>query len=393
MAHEEEVFPEHDLPTSQNDQEEEGPIPRPDIEMYYTDKENLELGVKEALDDLEEEVLKNPERMTPEELAEAADDMREGEIEYLERQSKHDDPEVADRAKFVLEIKEDIDELIDEVNKHIKKGDHDIAEKKIRKFLEKTHETLTESNVEGPDVDMALGQMKLLINLDLSLIEAEEEKRSALLTVLSTGIDIVPFVGGLKMMGEGVYGETLDGQKMSGTKRLLHMGEGMFWEVIDVVALVAALGSFGSGGAVVEGGAAATKIGRAAHGAEAVAKAAKGARALETAPRVSKTMTRTGALMRKHGVSGSKEMYRAGRFLVDNPAAEKVVQKGFEKGFERRAGSQTRAAGAIAGKAKEALQSHEEQVRLLVEINDERERLTRILDDIAANMQAQQAAE
>ena len=378
--------------STKTDSPQGGPIPPMNEEMYDLKREDLEFGVRDALDDLEEEILKDPEHMTPEEMAKAADRMREGEKEYLERQTKNPDEEIAERAKFILSIKEGMDALIDEVNKDVARGDNDAAERKIKKFLEKTHKELEDLSLEGEDVQASLDQMEFLIELDLALLGAKEQTKSAMLTLLSLGLDITPFLGGVKMMGEGAIGQTLDGQKLHGLRRIVHMGEGLFWEVVDVVAVAAALVSVGAGGAAIEGAAATAKGARAVKGATTAARAMEGAKVvgrgakMKKAPKVSKTMRRTGAFMRKHSIEGSKEVFRAGHFLQKNPALEKVVQGGFEKGFKSRGARQLSATKKAPGQAKEVVQSHEEQVRLLDEINQEREKLTRMLDEMAKSL-------
>jgi|GEM_PF-1029993 hypothetical protein len=390
---------------SVTDQVDEGPIPPMDGELFEADRDSLEAGTREALNELEDEIREGTESMSPEELSEAADRMRNGEIEYLERQSESPDDEIAARAKFVLGIKEEMDALIDSVNGDVKKGDTAIAEKKIRQFLQKTHESLNDLPLDGEDVEAALAQMEFLMELDLALIGATEETKSSILTFLSLGLDLVPFLGGAKMMAEGAVGTTLDGKDLHGMERMIHMGEGMFWEVVDVVAVAAGMVSVGTGAAAVETAAVAAKVGKgakaaatagraakAAHTAGTAAKAGKAAKGAKTAPNVSKTMRRTGAFMRKHGVEGSKDVYRAGQFLVENPRVEKVVQEGFEKGFEKRSKVTDAAKRAIKQKAGDVVQSHKEQVRLLNELNEERERLTRLLDEMASDIQTRSAA-
>lgn len=345
----------------------EGPVPGPTPELYSVEKEKLEEGVREALDQLEQETLGTPiEKMTPEELAEAADRMRQGELNYLERQTHSEDKEVASRAEFILSIKEKMDALIDEVYEKIRRGDDEGAHKQVKEFLIETRNDLEQREVSGEDIDRAITQMQLLIDLDVALLETGEEARSVLLTLTSFGMDLIPFVGGAKMMTESVAGKTMDGDQLEGMRRLVHGAEGLLWEVVDVAAVAASLVSFGTGGAAIEG-------------------VAKGAKVVKSAPRLSKVMTRSGAFMRKHGVQGSKEVFKAGRLLQKNEVVEKVAQKTFEKGLRQRSGKVVRAAGEIPGKVEALRDAKAQQVEILNEINNEREQLTALLGAIHAS--------
>lgn len=344
----------------------EGPIPGPESSLYFEEKEALEDGVREALDALEEETMGTPiEEMTPEQVAEAADQMRQGELNYLERQTNNEDPEVAARAEFVLSIKEKMDTLIDEVHEKVKAGDHEGAHGQVKEFLIEIRNDLEQREVAGEDVDRAITQMQLLIDLDVALLQTGEEARSTLLTLTSFGMDLVPFLGGAKMMAEGALGKTMDGEQLEGMRRLTHGAEGLFWEVVDVASVAAALLSVGTGGAAVQG-------------------IAKGAKVAKTAPRLSKVMTRSGAFMRKNGIKGSKEVFKAGRVLQKNGTAEKIAQKTFEKGLRQRTDRVVRAAAEVPGVVEDLKTVKAEQVELLNQINAEREQLTAVLAEIAS---------
>ena len=349
------------------------PIPPPTPELYHDEKEHLEEGTREALDNLEEEVMGTPlDKMTPEELAEAANTRREGEIDYLERQTHNEDPEIASRAEFVLSIKEKMDALIDDVSKKVKAGEVDEAHEQVKQFLTDTREDLLGRGLEGEDVEHAVTQMQLLIDLDIALLESKEVTKSTLLTLTSFGMDLIPFVGGVKMMGEGALGKTLDGEKLEGMRRLMHMGEGALWEIVDVVAVAATL-TTGVGGA----------------GIEAVAR---GAKVAKTAPKLSKVLTRTGAYMRVNGVKGSKEVFKAGRVLIKNPKAEAIAQKTFEKGLKSRTNRVVRAAALAPGKVEELKEGLSGQAELLQRINDERAELTALLADVTPPAPSELAA-
>jgi hypothetical protein len=354
-----------EVPGTGDDSTIEAPIPGPSEALYSAEKESLEEGTRAALDELEQETMGTPvEEMTPEQLAEAANTMREGELNYLQRQTENPDEGVASRAEFILSIKEGMDQLIDEVHAKMKAGDAEGAHAQVKEFLIATRNDLEQKEVQGDDVERAITQMQLLIDLDVALLEAGEETRGMLLTLTSFGMDLIPFIGGLKMMAEGAAGKTLDGQDLEGLRRLTHASEGMLWEVVDVASVAAALLSVGAGGAAIQG-------------------AAKGAKVAKAAPRLSKVMTRSGAFMKANKVKGSKEVFKAGRVLQENAKLEKVAQKTFEKGLRQRTSRVVRAAGELPGQVTELKQAAVDQMEVLNEMNKEREQLTHILDEIA----------
>jgi hypothetical protein len=273
---------------------------------------------------------------------------------------------VAARAEFVLFIKEKMDTLIDEVHEKVKAGDSEGAHGQVKEFLIETRNDLEQRELAGDDVDRTITQMQLLIDLDVALLQTGEEARSMLLTLTSFGMDLIPFLGGAKMMAESTLGKTMDGEQLEGMRRLTHGAEGLFWEVVDVASVAAALLSVGAGGAAIQG-------------------AAKGSKVAKTAPRLSKVMTRSGAFMRKNGIKGSKEVFKAGRVLQKNSAAEKIAQKTFEKGLRQRTGRVVRAATEVPGVVADLKTVKAEQVELLSQINTEREQLTAVLAEIASN--------
>lgn len=335
------------------------PIPPVPPELYHAEHEQLEAGVRRSLDNLEQEVLGKPlEKMSPEEMAQAADTMRQGELDYLERQTHNPDAEIARRAEFVRSMKEPMDALIDRVNDLIKQGEHGEAEKQVKEFLSATRQDMEARNLKGEAAERALAQMQLLIDLDVSLIASQEKGRSLMLSLLSMGMDMVPFLGGVKMMAEGVRGETLDGEKLEGIRRLAHMGEGLFWEFIDVLATIAAFFSGGAGGVTIEG---ATKL--------------------------SRVLMRTGAFMRKFKIEGSKEIFRTGRFLEQYKSVGRVAQSLFEKGLRQRSATAAKVVEKVVTegpkKLRDLRESQQTQAEVLQAINDERAELTRLFEEIA----------
>jgi hypothetical protein len=343
----------------------------PEPELLIKAREDLSEGVRTELNRLEQEVLKDNEDMTAEDWERELDQMREGEIDYLERQVQNPDPEIAQRAEFVLKIKKDLDTLVDDVNKDVMSGDLEVAQEKVQKFLGVTREYLESLPLEGTDIEAALEQMDFLIQLDLTMVQVGEEARSKLLMLTSLGIDMVPLVGGAKMMTEAGFGKTLDGQDLAGIKRVLHFGEGAFWELVDVASI--ALLFAGGTGAATEGAAMAAK------GAKAAGTASKAAKA----GRFSESVIRGGALLGKHSIPGAKGMVRAGKFLENNKKVARVLdttydtQKAVRKGLEVK---------EIVESGKEGLSKYQQQIELLNQINAQREELTDLLENMAGQL-------
>ncbi len=362
---------------------EEGPIHPVDPEIMIKAREDLSEGVRAHLDELEQEVMKDNKDMTPEDWERELDEMRAGEIEYLERQTKNPDEEVSGRAEFVLAIKKDIDALVDEVNKDVMAGNLDVAEEKVKAFLKDKREYLESLPLEGADVDAALAQMDFLIQLDLTMVQADEKTRSALIMLLSAGIDIIPLVGGAKMMTEAGFGKTLDGRELEGMKRVLHFGEGAFWEVVDVASL--ALLAAGGSGVVTEGAAVAAKGAKGARAVGTVAKTARAAEGAAKTTRFSEGLMRGGALFGKHSIPGAKSMVRAGKFLEENQKVARVIDETYEI---QKAARKAREVKQVKDSASELKESYEQRMALIDQINEEREKLTDILENLAGQLDA-----
>ena len=88
-------------------------------------------------------------------------------------------------------------------------------------------------------------------------MEKFQEKRGGMIKdiltseIVSSGLDLVPFAGGGKMMVESIAGETLSGQQMTGKDRIIHGAIGAGSLVIDFVGV----GEIGKGGIIVGKGA------------------------------------------------------------------------------------------------------------------------------------------
>lgn len=124
--------------------------------------------------------------------------------------------------------------------------------------------------------------------------EAEATKKNKLYKLALEGLNFIPVLGSAKMIGEGLAGRTMSGEKLSKQSRLLHTAEGTVFLALDLT---------GVGIAAAEG----MKSGR--------------------------LVTRTAALMRKMGMSREVYMsiYKTGRYLLENPGAGKLADLSFEK--------------------------------------------------------------
>ncbi len=110
-------------------------------------------------------------------------------------------------------------------------------------------------------------------------------KRFLTSSLVSNGIDFIPFAGDIKMMLEAAMGKTLDGRKLTGTERIIHGS-------IATVGLV--LEFFpGVGTAISEGGLVAGKS------ATWMARTA-GFLGKKGAPKAAEVFVKTGAFMAKH---------------------------------------------------------------------------------------------
>lgn len=356
--------------------------PSQDIEIdpndfLVKDRGELSEGLQAELTKLEASELIDTTTMTPEEVVEALRRMRQGEEEYLERQTENSNEQIAARAEFVLGIKTELHDLLEEVAEDVEQGHTQQAEAKIKKYLAKVRKDLEASDVSGEDIDAALSQLDHLIDLDLELEQIDDRKKKIGLTLLSVGIDAVPLVGGAKMGVEAVAGKTLDGEKLKGRKRLAHMGEAVFWEIVDIAAIAAALGTFGTGGAAVE----ALKLAKLADSAGDLKKAGKAVKVVkaakfgvEKAPQIDETMKRAGATMQKEGMTaGAKELFSNGKGMEKHPELLAAAQRGFDATFERR----------FTHLVEAAEDELEAQIAVLQAINEERIEFDETLDRIA----------
>ena len=64
--------------------------------------------------------------------------------------------------------------------------------------------------------------------------QAQEERGNIALSALNNGLNLVPFVGGGKMMLEAIAGKELGGKKMSGRERIIHAAVGASSAALDI---------------------------------------------------------------------------------------------------------------------------------------------------------------
>lgn len=155
----------------------------------------------------------------------------------------------------------------------------------------------------------------------------DQSEKGRLYKLAMEAVDFVPVVGSAKMLGEGLAGKTMSGEKLTKSKRLWHTAQGAAFLALDLT---------GVGAAAAEG----MKAGR--------------------------VVTRSAALMRKTGMAREvySSVYKTGKFLIDNPIAAKVADKAFEKAIAARKMS----AASLVEKTKQALwtESEEEEKKLAV---------------------------
>lgn len=129
--------------------------------------------------------------------------------------------------------------------------------------------------------------------------ESDQLKKRSLYKLAMESLDLIPVIGSVKMIGEGLAGTTLSGEKLSTGKRILHFTEGAVFLTLDLT---------GVGITAAEG----MKSGR--------------------------VITRAAALMRKTGMAREiyAPVYKVGKHLVENPVAAHLADKSFKKIIQAR---------------------------------------------------------
>ncbi|MFA4815220.1 MAG: hypothetical protein WC924_05060 [Candidatus Gracilibacteria bacterium] len=302
---------------------------------------------REQLDALESEVVgPHIDAMDDKELMESIEAVNDETLEFLKQKSQDENREVAERAKFQYEVYGATLVLLESVRELILQREFEEAEKRVIAFLDQQMARMRAMGLDSVYIENAIREIQDFINIYGQMVEQVELKEpGAKMQLLSTGLDILPFVGGAKIMAEGAVGKNMIGEDLSLKKRALYVGEGALWLTVDAVAL---------GAGVVE----------------TVGLALK-------APKAAKLVTRTAAVIRatKGAGKGSRVIYNVGRFLVEHPniakSADKVVARGVEA---RRA-----ALLAAPGKISELREAQRNSTELLQAVNMERQELVEAL--------------
>ena len=301
------------------------------------------------------------EKISDDELVNKIEAINDETLRYLKKMAENPDPEIAERAKFQVEIYSRVLVLLERVEQLIIDQKFDEAEAASVQFLDEVKSLLEGKKIDSVVIENAIREIQDFVNIYGAMVEATELKEpSAKMELLSVGLDVLPFVGGAKMMAEGAVGRSLTGEKLSAGGRAMKVAEGGLWLTVDTAATVAALATAPAGGA---GGAA----------VEGAAMAAKGAEIAFKAPRAAKLITRSAALIRatEGAGEGSRALYNIGRFLVEHPTVGKSADKLVARGVEARRAALL----AAPGKALAAGEAQRNSVELIEAVNTERQEL------------------
>lgn len=348
------------------------------------DLENLEEGevlpvlpetqqTKEQLSALEDEVTgQSLDKMSEEEIMQNIEAVNDETLSFLKDKMNDPNKEIADRAKVQYEVYGAMLIMMETVREKILQKEFDAAEALVVAFLNEQMQKMQSQGMDNVFIENALHEMQDFVNIYGQMVEQVELKEpSAKMQLLSTGLDILPFVGGAKILAEGAVGKNLAGEELSLKKRALYMAEGTLWLTVDTVALGAGAVTApagGSGGLLVEGAALALK-----------------------APKAAKLVTRTAAVIRaaKGAGKGSRAIYNAGRFLVEHPELAAKADKLVARGVEARKAALL----AAPGKVSELRDASRNSTELIQAVNRERQELLETLGQLVdQNAQPRRAA-
>lgn len=214
---------------------------------------DMETGVKEAVENGPE---KNEQASQVwEYFRETFDRFRNGLADLNQAQQNEQGPQAQEKART----------LVDE----------------LRDWLEKFYDKKVDSWFETYDTQISK------VNK-----EKDQTKKQRLLQIAIEGIDFIPVIGSVKMIGEGLEGRTMNNRELTGWNRVLHTAEGAAFLALDATGL----GVLGRG-----------------------AKAGK-------------LLTRSAAVLRYAGFPAklAKPVYRVGSFIARTPMAEKAASKVLE---------------------------------------------------------------
>ncbi len=319
-------------------------------------------STRKQLDELEDEVVgENLEQRTEEEILADIDAVNDETLEFLKIKMSDENREIAERAKFQHDIYGATLVLLDKVRPLIVDGKDEEAERMVVAFLDEQMVRMQGMGLDALYIENVIREIQDFVNIYGQMVEQVDiHEPGAKMQLLSTGLDILPFVGGAKMMVEGAVGKNMVGENLDAKQRALYVAEGALWETVDVVALGAGAVTApagGEGGLLVEGAAMALK-----------------------APKAAKLLTRGAAVIRaaKGAGKGSRAIYSAGRFLVEHPELAAKADKLVARGVEARKAALL----ATPGKLNEAREAQRNSVEVIQAVNEERQELVQALGDL-----------
>ncbi len=339
----------------------------PNDEEILTEQETVPVlpetpETREQLDALESEVVgPKIDEMSDDELVKNIEAMNDETLAFLKEKSADENREIAERAKFQYEVYGATLVLMQKVHELILQKESDKAEEVVMAFLDEQIARMQAMGLGSVYIENAVREIQDFVNIYGQMVEQVELKEpTAKMQLLSTGLDIIPFVGGAKMMAEGALGKNLVGEELSAKKRVLYVAEGGMWLTVDAVALGAGAVTAPAGG---EGGIA----------VEGVAMAFK-------APKAAKLLTRSAAVVRatKGAGKGSRALYNVGRFFVEHPNLAKQADKVVARGVE------ARKAGLLAapGQISDLREAQRNSAELLQTVTKERQEMVDALGQI-----------
>lgn len=315
--------------------------------------------IKEQLDALESEVVgPHIEEMKDEELMENINAVNDETLDFLKLKADDENKETAERARFQLEVYGATLVLLESVRELIRQKEFEKAEEKVIAFLNEQVQKMEGSGMDQIAIQNAIREIQDFVNIYGQMVEQTEViEPSAKMQLLSTGLDILPFVGGAKIFVEGAVGKNFAGEELSLKKRALYVAEGSLWLTVDTVAAAAGVVSGGTGTVVVEAAELALK-----------------------APKAAKLLTRGAAVIRatKGAGKGSRAIYNAGRFLVEHPQIAKQADKVVARGVEARRLALLKTPGEMSQVKEEGKKSME----LIEAVNQERQELVAALGQV-----------
>ncbi len=204
---------------------------------------------EEAINELEETMLKEGVEIKPEEFGEFADAIPE-----LIGKSN---PELSE---YLKDMSPRLKKITEETSVLKERGYGGDALDKLVDFLDEEENRI--GKLKDPNTKETLLRY---LGYALNTPElAKDIKKHTPLELVSSATDMVPVVGGMKMAYEAANGKTASGHKLEGTGRLWHGGMAVVSLTADVAGIAAGLATAGAGTVAVEGAKVAVISGNAA---------------------------------------------------------------------------------------------------------------------------------